>query len=466
MRTKAKYWLKRLGPDQQLDALRISVSSSWPQSTICHLLTFLAPNACLRSFTFHAGNLYGIKQKTFSDLVAFAYSNRATLLKLELQVPNSITCPLTLPAFLSDFPSLKELKLQGQGGESLLFIQSKNFHQNYVLSSKSTLSELVSPDSNHPSASCHAQPHPIPLKTGHRPESVLDQQLETLFAHSVAFVPSEAGPINLSSLRSLSLISADISAMSPDNGTQSSAFNRYMPGIDFVHLPKLENLELCGRAVRQEQWGPVGLSLERLPKLRRLRLERVPHFIPHFLELANVPLDWSPEDDDDQPFRVAMEAIFPELEFISLFSLNSYMSYEFLAIFGFQFSKLDSLSVAGLRLDSETEPLLIRALQNLPPLMHLDLSNTDASPGVIDAIKPGRLRNLRLTNCSRVTFRPLIPLAKPKKLQLLDIMGCPFISERDMIEWLSRRVKVLNWEWPQYQESVINGRAEARLYLD
>ncbi|WAQ84853.1 hypothetical protein PtA15_5A426 [Puccinia triticina] len=468
--TKAKYWLNRLGPDQQLHTLNISVSPIWPPSTTHSLLTFLAerlstktsPNACLRSFSFHhAGASYGIAeiQKTFSVVIAFAYSNRANLFNLELKVPAFITCPLTLPALLADFPCLKGLKLQGERGQSLLFIKSESFYQNYVPSTTPTPSGLVSPDNNDSSASCHAQL--LPLNTSQRTENVLDQQLEALFAQCVSFVPSEEGPIKLSSLRSVSLISTAINAISPDSA-QINTVNQYVPGIDFTRLPKLENLDLCRVAVGQEQWEPVWRSFERLPTLRRLRLDGLPHFIPHFLELANVPLHWSPQDHVDQPFRVEMETIVPELEFISLSSLDSSMSYKFLAVFGYQFAKLDSLSVAGLLLDSDTESLLIGALRHLPPLVNLNLSNTHARPEVIDAIKPDRLQHLQLGNCTRVTFRSVARLATPNNLQFLDITGCHLISTREMIEWLARRVKVLIWREGQD----LPRRSARRLFLD
>ncbi|KAI9622639.1 hypothetical protein KEM48_007128 [Puccinia striiformis f. sp. tritici PST-130] len=114
--TKARYWLDRLGPEQQLHTLNISVSPIWPPCTTHKILAFLAdalskkssPKARLRSFSFlHRGASFGLgeTQKTFSDVIAFAYLNRANLNNLELQ-------------------------LQGERGQHLFFRRSEDFYRN------------------------------------------------------------------------------------------------------------------------------------------------------------------------------------------------------------------------------------------------------------------------------------------------------------------------------------------------
>ncbi|KAI9622638.1 hypothetical protein KEM48_007127 [Puccinia striiformis f. sp. tritici PST-130] len=248
--------------------------------------------------------------------------------------------------------------------------------------------------------------------------------------------PTEEGPTTLPSLRSISLISTAIIAISADSTETNSAI-QHVPGIDFTHLPKLESLDLCQVADGQEKWEPVWRSFERLPTLRRLRFEGLPHFIPHFLDLANVPADWSPQDYVDRPHRIEMESIIPELEFISLSCLDSMIT-------GTSYGKV-----------------VHQCTTTLPSLVNINLSNTHARPEVIEAIKSDRLQHLELVNCTRVTFRSLERLASPN-LRLLDITGCHLISTREMIEWLARRVKSLVWRESQH----LQGRSVRRLFLD
>ncbi|KNE97007.1 hypothetical protein PSTG_09743 [Puccinia striiformis f. sp. tritici PST-78] len=466
--TKARYWLDRLGPEQQLHTLNISVSPIWPPCTTHKILAFLAdalskkssPKARLRSFSFlHRGASFGLgeTQKTFSDVIAFAYLNRANLNNLELQVPASIACPMTLPCFLADFPFLIGLKLQGERGQHLFFRRSEDFYRNRDPPLMPSHSELGPLNRNSSSTSYQSELLPAGYSTN---QQAWNPQIETLFLQCVSFIPTEEGPTTLPSLRSISLISTAIIAISADSTETNSAI-QHVPGIDFTHLPKLESLDLCQVADGQEKWEPVWRSFERLPTLRRLRFEGLPHFIPHFLDLANVPADWSPQDYVDRPHRIEMESIIPELEFISLSCLDSMMSYRFLAVFGYQFTKLDSLSVAGLVLEPAMEKLFISALQHLPSLVNINLSNTHARPEVIEAIKSDRLQHLELVNCTRVTFRSLERLASPN-LRLLDITGCHLISTREMIEWLARRVKSLVWRESQH----LQGRSVRRLFLD
>jgi hypothetical protein len=242
-------------------------------------------------------------------------------------------------------------------------------------------------------------------------------------------------------------------------------FNRGVPGIDFTHLCKLENLEFSGASIGEEQWEPVWRTCGGLPRLKRVRFAVQPHFIPDLLQLANISPDWSPPQDDviNEPLRTEMAAILPELELISLSSLDSSISYKFLAVFGHQFTKLESLSMASLQLDSDTEPLMIYAMRHLPALVNLNLGSTNASPEVIEAIKPGRLEYLKLANCTRVSFRPLSSLVASQHLRFLDITGCHLISTREMLEWLARRVKSLVW---QEDQDYLGRRATRRLFLD
>ncbi|KAA1078585.1 hypothetical protein PGTUg99_008720 [Puccinia graminis f. sp. tritici] len=473
--TKAKYWLDRLEPDQQLHTLNISPSPIWPPSTVRNLLTFLAdklatrkaaPNTCLRSFSFHqAGTSHGIgvTRKTFADVIAFAYSHRANLFNLELQLPGFITCWMTLPTLLADFPLLNGLKLQGSRGQHITFKKPEDFSRNRVPSSTATHSGSGSPDGNSPSTSGHSQSNSNSLDVSPPVQKVWDQ-LETLFIHCTSFMPSEELPLGLPSLRSLSLITTVITASTSGSGVRD-IFDLGVPGIDFTHLSKLENLEFSGASIGEEQWEPVWRTGGGLPRLKRVRFGVQPHFIPALLELANISPDWSPPQDEviHEPLRTEIAAVLPELELISLSSLDSRISYKFVAVFGHQFTKLESLSVAGLQLDSDTEPLMVYALRHLPALVNLNLGSTNASPGVIEAIKPGRLEYLKLANCPRVTFWPLSSLVAPKNLHFLDIRGCHLISTREMLEWLARRVTSFVW---QEDQDYLARRATRRLFLD
>jgi len=452
--TKAKYWLKRLEPDQQLHTLTIVVCPFWPPTTVSNLLRFLvdmlakkpSPHASLRAFNFqqfatsHA-SMDG--QKNLNDAIAFAYFLRESLTSLTIQAPASLTCLQTLPGFLATFPSLKTLRLLGERGQSLSFSIAAftNFPRRPLPSPKPM---DTGTDPLDPSAAFDMSLNPACLSAKEQASNLQNQKLETLFLQRVSFIQNEEGPVRLSSLRVISLRHTYIASPLYDSNGRHR-LDRFEPGIDFTCLPKVEQMDLCVVAFDQEMWDPVWRSFQRLPTLKRIRLEALPHFIPHFLELANVPPDYHPSDYLDKPFEVEMEAILPELEFLSLADLDAPRAYKFLAIFGCQFQKLDSLSVSGLPLDSATELMLITAFKHLPPLVNLNLGNTNAKPGVIAAIKADRLEHLQLTNCTLVTFRSLERLATPK-LQFLDITGCHLISTREMLEWLVRRVGTLAWK--------------------
>ncbi|PLW34410.1 hypothetical protein PCANC_06376 [Puccinia coronata f. sp. avenae] len=466
---KAKYWLQRLESDQQLHTLSITVSPIWPPSIIRNLLVFLAdmlskksaPNACLRSFRFHqAGTAYGMaqEQKNFGDVIAFAYFNRNNLIELDICVPAFVTSPGTLPSFLATFPSLKALKLQGKQEPSLCMKMSPDFPRQPILYSNP--GDDAGFDSEGSSTLMNRQINPVCLSATQPAKSLSNQELETLHIQHVSFTPSQGEPLKLPCLRSISLISTTISTLVLESD-QASQVTRSLPGIDFTHSPTLENLHLGRGTFIQQQWAHAWHSVQRLPTLKRVRLEGLPLFISHFLGLANIPPDWSPRDHIDQPFEVEMEAIIPQLELLSLSSIDTLISYKFLAVFSYQFIKLDSLSLAGLILDSTTEPMLINALRHLPPLVNLNLSRTYAKDEVIEAIKSDRLRHLQLVECTRVTFRSLQRLATPN-LEFLDITGCQSISTREMIEWLARRVGTLAWQ--ESRDAPV--RSARRLFLD
>lgn len=450
--TKAKYWLKRLEPDQQLHTLTIVVSPSWPSLTLHNLLIFLVdmlakkpfPHGSLQAFNFQqlaAPHASRDVQKNCSDALAFAYSNRESLTTLTIRLPAYLTCPQTLPGFLAAFPSLKTLRLLAEREQPYSFTIFADFPPRPLTSPKPMDTEMEPPD---PSTAFGMFLNPASLSAKEQASNLQNQELETLFLQCVSFMPNEGGPVRLSSLRVISLRYTAIASLLYDSNGRYRR-DQSQPGIDFTRLPKVEQMDLCAVALGQRSWDPVWRTFQRLPTLKRIRLEGLPHFIPHFLELANVPPDYHPSDYLDEPFKVEMEAILPELELLSLADLDVPRAYKFLAIFGYQFQKLDSLSVSGLPLDPATELLLITAFKHLPPLVNLNLGNTNAKPEVIAAIKADRLEHLQLTNCILVTFRSLERLATPK-LQFLDITGCHLISTREMLEWLARRVGSLAWK--------------------
>ncbi|KNZ55572.1 hypothetical protein VP01_2648g3 [Puccinia sorghi] len=450
--TKAKYWLKRLEPDQQLHTLTIVVSPSWPSLTLHNLLIFLVdmlakkpfPHGSLQAFNFQqlaAPHASRDVQKNCSDALAFAYSNRESLTTLTIRLPAYLTCPQTLSGFLAAFPSLKTLRLLAEREQPYSFTIFADFPPRPLTSPKPMDTEMEPPD---PSTAFGMFLNPASLSAKEQASNLQNQELETLFLQCVSFMPNEGGPVRLSSLRVISLRYTAIASLLYDSNGRYRR-DQSQPGIDFTRLPKVEQMDLCAVALGQRSWDPVWRTFQRLPTLKRIRLEGLPHFIPHFLELANVPPDYHPSDYLDEPFKVEMEAILPELELLSLADLDVPRAYKFLAIFGYQFQKLDSLSVSGLPLDPATELLLITAFKHLPPLVNLNLGNTNAKPEVIAAIKADRLEHLQLTNCILVTFRSLERLATPK-LQFLDITGCHLISTREMLEWLARRVGSLAWK--------------------
>lgn len=456
---KAQYWLDRLGANQDLETLIIKVSPTWPPKTTRDLLTFLTERRLsslpskrrLRYFSFELGGLshpLNQTQRVFSDVLAFVHLNQISLVKLELQVPTAIISPQPLHSFLEKFPRLRLLKLQGTRCQSLILQPSEDFLRDIA-----PLSLMIDHNQQRYQAKNHLEP-PHDLEPSHYPKSS-QLPLETLFLQCAWFTVSEQGPIRLNSLKSISIISAAIDAISVDHP------GVYVPAIDFRCFPNLSNLELCRVITSQDQWATVWQSCERLSRLKRLRLEGLPHLINHFLHQANVSPDSPSLAHQSQSIAVDTESILPELEFLSLSCLESGTSYKFLAVFAYQFTKLESLSVAGLPLDPLTEPLLISALQQLPSLVNISLSNTHARSQVIDAISSDRLERLQVVNCTRITFRSLSRLVT-RNFSLLDITGCHLISTREMIEWLAQRVTCLIWR----EDHGLLQRSSKRLHLD
>ncbi|PLW40454.1 hypothetical protein PCANC_09342 [Puccinia coronata f. sp. avenae] len=434
--TEARYWLQHLKPDQQLHTLNITVSPTWPSSKIRDILTFLAdrlskksaPNACLRSFSFHqARTSWGIAdlRRSFGDVIAFAYLNRENLTDLAIRVPAAITCPLTIPYFLATFPLLKALKLQGGGMSYLCWGISPDFPQRAIPHSNPE----DNTDSGFPNSSnsINRNLHLACLSETQQARNLSNQKLEILHIEQVTFDSSQGEQVMLAFLRSISLLSASTNTILHEQGLALQKIDP-LSAIDFTLSPKLENIVLCNVNFVQKQWDQIWWLVRRLPTLKRLRLNdsgNISQFMSHFLDLANIPLNWSPQDFPDQLFQ------------------------------------LDSLSVAGLRLEATTEPLLIHALTHLPPLVKLDLSSTRAQEEVLQAIKINRLKHLNLNDCFDVTFSSIQRLATPN-LEGLDIGGCELISTREMIQWLVERVGSVAWE----QGPRLPLQSSRRLFLD
>ncbi|PLW47360.1 hypothetical protein PCASD_02550 [Puccinia coronata f. sp. avenae] len=411
---KARYWFQRLKPDQQLRTLSITVSPAWPPSAICDLLAFLAhmlstrssAHACLlRSFSFHqaiASHGMDELQKTFGDVIAFSYLNRDSLINLDLHVPAFITCPRTLPSLLANFPFLKALKLQGENYSNLIFDMSSDFLLPFSNPVDDTSSE--SPRSSTP-IDWHA--NWVCLSETQQARILLNQKLEQLYIRQISFTPSQT--VTLAFLQSDSSISESID-----------------PSI----------YDFCSACV-QQHWDSSWRFVQRLPTIKQLGLSdqvyyssKSLQFMTDFLDMANVPSNWTPQEYADEPFEVEMEDIMPELESLSLAPRSdgdTNLCYHFLAIFGYQFYQLDTLSVAGLQLDPITKPLLIHALKHLPSLVNLDLTRTQATEEVIQAIKNDRLKCLKVAYCPHVTFCSLQRLATPC-LVSLDIRGFKFLA--------------------------------------
>ncbi|POW19534.1 hypothetical protein PSHT_04540 [Puccinia striiformis] len=350
--------------------IAIVVSPIWPPCTTHKILAFLAdalskkssPKARLRSFSFlHRGASFGLgeTQKTF-----------------KLQVPASIACPMTLPCFLADFPFLIGLKLQGERGQHVFLQRSEDFYRNRDPPLMPSHSELGPLNRNSSSTSYQSELLPAGYSTN---QQASNPQIETLFLQCVSFIPTEEGPTTLPSLRSISLISTAIIAISADSTETNSIIQHVADG--------------------QEKWEPVWRSFERLPTLRRLRFEGLPHFIPHFLDLANVPANWSPQDYVDRPHRIEMESIIPELEFISLSCLDSMMSYSF-----WRYSGINSPSLTRSLTGTSYGKVVHQCTTIFTIAREHQLSNTHARPEVIEAIKSDRLQHLELVNCTRVRF--------------------------------------------------------------
>ncbi|MBW0502075.1 hypothetical protein O181_041790 [Austropuccinia psidii MF-1] len=437
---KVKYWLERLGPNHSLESFSLSIGnwSFWSSITVEKLLAFLAtgsspqfslpaPKLRLQSIVFQitgTSHSVGFSDGVLDHLISFFYLNRSSLVDLELHVCFTLSHLDSLKSFLAHFPRLKKLVWTGTKG-SIVKLNKLEQCQGY-----SNLQQ----------------------------SSVLPA-LESICLRHVTFYPEVDNTFQLPSLRRISILD---SPMPCRYAKEDLGDTSLFPAFDFAALPQLEVLEISGKNIHHQQWNHVWRNLERFPQLRMLRLESLPHFLPHLIEVANLPRGWNPKHYYESPYIIEIGSIAPELKSLCLTEIDPAIAYKFLAIFGYQFSQLESLSVANLELDGHTEPMLISALRHLPPLVNLDLTNTRARSEVLDVVKPDRLKYLQITNCSQIVFRCLTRLVQSQVLLYLNVVGCHLISTREMIEWLNRHVQYLEWQ----EDSNSKQKALKQLVLD
>lgn len=433
---RLNYWLSRLGLTHALEALTIQFNEAWPLSEMFALLENLikhcgsgslpsTPQVKLTTFVLIEDaltrDLHGWPQ-LLKKLFEFLLLSATTLVSIDIIFSPAIRFPNSLSAVLSQFPQLKRLRmLAGKRPQSQVVVPDDAIPD--IVATTTSANQTGSTDHHQIS---------IPGSSSAENSSYSFSMLEGLALQGIIFDQDFSQKIRLDSLRHLSF---------PGQCDLPQRAQRYTAFINLAQIDRLEQL-VVGSSNPQENsdthidtnWS----GCSSLSNLKHLSLHRTVQPLSHFIRLAH----------PDPLSRMLAPPIAPELRCLVLTDIHPATAYEFLGIYAHEFRQLDSLSLSGVALTSQTEPRLIQALADLPPLIHLCLRRTNASSTVVKAIKPEKLVHLDLVDCVRVSISPVAALVSGSVpvLDHLDVTGCDLICTRENVNWLRGRIASVKWQ--------------------